>query len=54
LEAARAVEAVKAGKPIPPDIDYPTVEDGVLGMAFIATAVASANNGSTWTKLVSA
>jgi predicted dehydrogenase len=54
LEAARAVEAVKAGKPIPPDIDYPTVEDGVLGMAFIATAVASANNGSTWTKFVSA
>jgi predicted dehydrogenase len=54
LEAARAVDAVKAGKPIPPDIDYPTVEDGVLGMAFIATAVASANNGSTWTKLVSA
>jgi predicted dehydrogenase len=53
LEAARAVEAVKAGKPIPPDIDYPTVEDGVLGMAFIATAVASANNGSTWTKFVS-
>lgn len=52
LEAARAVEAVKAGKPIPPDIDYPTVEDGVLGMAFIATAVASANNGSTWTKFV--
>ena len=54
LEAARAVEAVKAGKPIPADIDYPTVEDGVLGMAFIATAVASANNGSTWTKFVSA
>ena len=54
LEAARAVEAVKAGKPIPPDIDYPTVEDGVLGMAFIATAVASANNGSNWTKFVSA
>jgi predicted dehydrogenase len=54
LEAARAVEAVKAGKPIPADIDYPTVEDGVLGMAFIATAVASANSGSTWTKFVSA
>src|ERR1700720_3827618 len=53
LEAARAIEAVKEGKPIPPDIDYPTVEDGVLGMAFIATAVASANSGSTWTKLIS-
>jgi predicted dehydrogenase len=53
LEAARAIEAVKAGKSIPPDVDYPTVEDGVLGMAFIATAVASAKNGSTWTKFVS-
>ena len=54
LEAARAIEAVKEGKPIPPDVDYPTVEDGVLGIAFIATAVASAKNGSTWTKFVSA
>ncbi len=53
LEAARAIEAVKAGKSIPSDVDYPTVEDGVLGMAFIATAVASAKNGSTWTKFVS-
>jgi predicted dehydrogenase len=53
LEAARAIEAVKEGKSIPPDVDYPTVEDGVLGMAFIATAVASAKNGSAWTKFVS-
>lgn len=53
LEAARAIEAVKEGKSIPADVDYPTVEDGVLGMAFIATAVASAQNGSTWTKFVS-
>jgi len=52
LEAARAIESVKAGKSIPPDVDYPTVEDGVLGMAFIVTAVASAQNGSSWTKLV--
>jgi predicted dehydrogenase len=53
LEAARAIEAVKEGKSIPSDVDYPTVEDGVLGMAFIATAVASAKNGSTWTKFIS-
>jgi predicted dehydrogenase len=53
LEAARAIGAVKEGKSIPPDVDYPTAEDGVLGMAFIATAVASAKNGSTWTKFVS-
>ena len=54
LEAARAVEAVKEGKSIPADVDYPTVEDGVLGMAFIATAVASAKSGAVWTKLISA
>jgi predicted dehydrogenase len=53
LEAARAIEAVKQGKSIPSDVDYPTVEDGVLGMAFIATAVVSAENGSTWTKFIS-
>src|SRR5215469_14066333 len=52
LEAARAIETVKEGKSIPADVDYPTVEDGVLGMAFIATAVASAKSGSTWTKLI--
>jgi predicted dehydrogenase len=53
LEAARAISAVKEGKSIPPDVDYPTVEDGVLGMAFVATTVASAKNGSTWTKFIS-
>jgi predicted dehydrogenase len=52
LEAARAIETVKEGKSVPLDVDYPTVEDGVLGMAFIATAVASAKNGSTWTKFI--
>jgi predicted dehydrogenase len=52
LEAARAIEAVKEAKPIPADVDYPTVEDGVLGMAFIETAVASAKNGSAWTKFI--
>ena len=54
LEAARAIEAVKAGNPIPADVDYPTVEDGVVGMQFIATAVQSAKNGGTWTKFVAA
>jgi predicted dehydrogenase len=52
VEAARAIETAKAGKPIPADVDYPNVEDGVIGIAFIATAVASAKNGSTWTKFI--
>jgi predicted dehydrogenase len=50
LEAARAIEAEVAGKPIPGDVDFPTVDDGVIGMAFIATAVNSAKNGALWTK----
>jgi predicted dehydrogenase len=51
LEAARAIEAEVADKPIPSDVDFPTVDDGVMGMAFIATAVKSAKNGAAWTKL---
>ncbi|MBV9672530.1 MAG: Gfo/Idh/MocA family oxidoreductase [Verrucomicrobia bacterium] len=51
-EAARAIAAEVQGKPIPGDVDFPTVDDGVMGMAFIATAVKSANEGSVWTKLV--
>jgi predicted dehydrogenase len=54
LEAARAIEAEVNGKPIPSDVDFPTVDDGVTGMAFIATAVKSAKNGSVWTKFVKA
>jgi predicted dehydrogenase len=54
LEAARAIEAVKGGDPIPANVDYPTVEDGVVGLQFIATAVQSAQNGGTWTKFVPA
>ena len=51
LEAARAIEAETAGQPIPKDCDFPTVDDGVAGMAFIATAVESARKGGVWTKL---
>ena len=50
LEAARAIEADVEGRPVPPDVDFPNVDDGVLGMAFIDAAVKSANAGATWTK----
>jgi predicted dehydrogenase len=52
LEGTRAIEAALAGKPSPPDCDFPTVDDGVDGMAFIATAVQSAKAGAVWTKMV--
>jgi len=52
LEAARAIEAEVNGQPIPPDCDFPTIDDGVEGMAFIATAVESAKAGGVWTRMV--
>lgn len=32
-------------------LDYPTIEDGVKGMAMIDAVVESTNNGNVWTKL---
>ena len=40
------------GKAVDPIIgDFPQVHEGVRGMAFIETVVASSRNGSVWTKL---
>ena len=52
VEAARAIEAEVDGHAIPGDCDFPTVDDGVEGMAFIATAVQSARAGGVWTRMV--
>ena len=46
---ARAIEAEIHGEAVPPDCDFPTIDDGVAGMAFIQTAVASAKGGGAWT-----
>ncbi|HEY6675734.1 MAG TPA: Gfo/Idh/MocA family oxidoreductase [Terrimicrobium sp.] len=50
LEASRAIEAEVAGQPLPQDLDFPNVDDGVEGMAFIAAAVQSAKAAAVWTK----
>ena len=50
-EAARAIQAEVNGQPPPESLDFPTVEDGVEGMAFIAAAVQSAQAGGIWTKM---
>lgn len=52
VEAARAIEAEVKGQGIPHDCDFPTIDDGVEGMAFIATAVQSAKAGGVWTRMV--
>jgi predicted dehydrogenase len=51
LEATRAIEAVLDKQPVPADSDFPTVDDGVEGMEFIAAAVKSAKAGAVWTKM---
>ncbi len=48
LEAVAAIRAKIAGKK--GTFDYPTVDDGVVGMAFIETAVKSAASKGKWTK----
>ena len=53
LEAAGAIKAEVFGLGILDDCDFPNVEDGVAGMAFVDTAVESATNGGAWTKMKS-
>ncbi len=50
-EAADAILAAREGKAAPVEVHYPSVEDGLDGMRFIASAVASSRNGGTWTKV---
>lgn len=51
-EAARAIRAArrKGGK-TPKDVIYPTVQDGVEGVAFVEACVKSSNKNAAWTKL---
>lgn len=50
-EAARAIRAVRDGTPIPEDVVFPTVEDGVEGVAFVEACVRSSKDNGAWTKL---
>lgn len=50
LEFFRAIEAANSGADVP-DCDFPTVDDGVTGNAFIETAVESSKSESKWTKM---
>jgi len=52
-EAFRAIAAEVAGRRPPRDADFPTIADGVAGMAFIAAAVKSSRAGARWVRLKS-
>jgi predicted dehydrogenase len=49
-EAAHAIRALDAGRPIPPEVYFPTLDEGIKGMAFIEAAVRSAAAGATWVR----
>jgi predicted dehydrogenase len=50
LEAAAAINAAKRGVPVDPAVTYPTVEDGVAGVAFVEACIASSRRNGAWLK----
>ncbi len=50
-EVARAIRAARVDEDPPPEVLFPTVEDGLAGMQFIEAAVKSNAKGSGWVKV---
>lgn len=50
-EAAAAIRAHQKGKAVAPDVEFPSVEDGVEGMRFIQACLDSSANGGAWTRI---
>jgi len=50
-EAARAIRAARDGGRPADDVVFPTVEDGVEGVAFVEACVSSAKKNAAWTRL---
>jgi predicted dehydrogenase len=50
LEAFRGIAAEVEGRAIPKKLDFPTIDDGVEGMAFIEAVVRSSRLGARWVK----
>jgi len=50
-EAFRAIAAEVTGRRPPPDLDFPTIDDGVDGLVFIDTVVRSSREGARWLKI---
>ena len=50
-EVARAIKAKRMGKKVDKDVQFPDIEDGVAGMAFIEACVKSSAKNGKWTKV---
>jgi predicted dehydrogenase len=49
-EAAAAINAARTGAPVDPAVTYPTIDDGVKGVAFVEACVASSRQNGAWVK----
>ncbi len=50
-EAANAIRAAQGGAPAPEGVIYPTVHDGLLGVAFVDACVRSSGRNGAWVSL---
>jgi predicted dehydrogenase len=50
-EVALAIKAARSGRKPPKGVHFPTIDDGVKGLAFIEAAVKSSKANGKWTKL---
>jgi predicted dehydrogenase len=50
-EAARAILARRGGKAVPAEVVFPTIEDGVEGVAFVDACVRSSERNAAWVSL---
>jgi len=50
-EAARAIRAKEAGEEIPAEVMFPTVRDGLKGVAFVDACVRSSARDAAWVRL---
>ncbi|MEM9197789.1 MAG: Gfo/Idh/MocA family oxidoreductase [Pseudomonadota bacterium] len=50
-EAAEAIMARRAGVAVPAEVTFPTIEDGLMGMRFIAACVRSSAQGAVWVEI---
>lgn len=50
-EAAVAIEAHRIGAPIPPEVHFPTVHDGLVGVQFVDACVRSSKRDGAWVGL---
>ncbi|WP_312222393.1 Gfo/Idh/MocA family protein [Rhizobium rhizoryzae] len=50
-EAAAAIQAARSGAVVDPAVVYPTVDDGVKGVAFVTACIESSRKNGAWVKV---